>query len=105
MRIFKEEVSMANCVMSTKSAYFVAGIGLGAAVALLLAPQSGKQTRKLIVNKAEKGKDFVAAKGRDIRSKSDDLVEQGKDLASKQKERLADAIQSGAQAARDTFAG
>lgn len=96
---------MANCVMSTKSAYFVAGIGLGAAVALLLAPQSGKQTRKQMVNKAEKGRDFVAAKGREFRSKTDDLVDKGKDLASKQKERLADAIQSGAEAARDTFAG
>ena len=95
---------MANCVMSTKSAYFVAGIGLGAAVALLLAPQSGKQTRKLIVNKAEEGKDFVTAKGREIRSIADDLVDQGKDLVSKQKDRLADVLASGKQAARETFA-
>jgi len=94
---------MANCVASTKSAYFVAGVGLGAAVALLLAPRSGKETRKLIVNKAQDGKDFAAAKGREVRSKSADLIDQGKRFASKQKEQLDDVVESGKQAAGEAF--
>ena len=95
---------MANWDVPGKAIYFVAGLGIGAAVALLFAPQSGRQTRKLIVNKAEEGKDFVTAKGREIRSIADDLVDQGKDLVSKQKDRLADVLASGKQAARETFA-
>ena len=95
---------MANCDVSTKAVYFIAGIGVGAAVALLFAPQSGQQTRKLIADKAEEGKDFVAAKGKELRKQADDLVDQGKVLVNKQKDRLADVLESGKQAARETFA-
>ena len=50
---------MANCNVATKVSYFVAGIGIGAAVALLFAPQSGEETRKQIAEKAQEGKDYV----------------------------------------------
>jgi gas vesicle protein len=95
---------MANCNVSTKVAYFVAGLGIGAAVALLFAPQSGEETRKQIAGKAQEGKDFVAAKGREIRKHAEVLVDQGKELVNKQKERLADVLESGKQVARETFA-
>jgi gas vesicle protein len=78
-------------------------MGIGAAVALLFAPQSGEETRKQIAEKAQEGKDYVASKGRDIRRQAEDLVDQGKDLVSKQKARLADVLESGKQAARETF--
>jgi gas vesicle protein len=94
---------MASCNVATKVTFFVAGLGIGAAVALLFAPQSGEETRKQIAEKAQEGKDFVAAKGRDIRKQAEDLVDQGKDLVSKQKARLADVLESGKQAARETF--
>lgn len=94
---------MASCDVGTKVSYFVAGLGIGAAIALLFAPQSGEETRKRIVEKAQDGKDFMAAKGREIRKQAEDLVDQGKDLVSKQKARLADALESGKQAARETF--
>ena len=95
---------MANCNVATKVAYFVAGLGIGAAVALLFAPQSGEETRKQIAVKAQEGKDFVASKGREIRKQAEELVDQGKELVSKQKARLADALESGKQVARETFA-
>jgi gas vesicle protein len=95
---------MANCTVATKVSYFVAGLGIGAAVALLFAPQSGEDTRKQIAEKAQEGKDYVASKGREIRKHAEDLVDQGKDLVSKQKARLADVLESGKQAARETFA-
>jgi len=94
---------MASCDVGTKVSYFVAGLGIGAAVALLLAPQSGEETRKRIVEKAQDGRDFMAAKGREIRKQAEDLVDQGTDLVSKQKARLADALESGKQAVRETF--
>lgn len=95
---------MANCNVATKVAYFVAGVGIGAAIALLFAPQSGEETRKQIAEKAQEGKDYVASKGREIRRHAEDIVDQGKDLVTKQKARLADVLESGKQAARETFA-
>ena len=95
---------MASCDVGTKISYFVAGLGIGAAVALLFAPQSGEETRKQIADKAQDGKDYVTAKSREIRKQAEELVDQGKDLVSKQKARLADVLESGKQAARDTFA-
>ncbi len=94
---------MANCNIATKVSFFVAGVGIGAAIALLFAPQSGEETRKRIVEKAQEGKDYVASKGREIRKQAEDLVDQGKDLVSKQKARLADVLESGKQVARETF--
>ena len=95
---------MANCNVAPKVVYFVAGVGIGAAIALLFAPQSGEETRKQIAEKAQEGKDFVASKGREIRKQAEDIVDQGKELVSKQKARLADVLESGKQAARETFA-
>jgi gas vesicle protein len=95
---------MANCNVATKVAYFVAGVGIGAAVALLFAPQSGEETRKRIVEKAQEGKDYVASKGREIRKQAEGLADQGRELVNKQKARLADVLESGKQAARETFA-
>jgi gas vesicle protein len=95
---------MANCDVTTKISYFVAGLGIGAAIALLFAPQSGEKTRKQIAEKAQEGSDFVASKGRELRKQAEELVDQGKDLVSKQKARLADALESGKQSVRETFA-
>ena len=94
---------MADCSVTTKVSYFVAGLGIGAAIALLFAPQSGEETRKQIAGKAQEGTDYVAAKGRELRKQAEDLVDQGKDMVSKQKARLADVLESGKQAARETF--
>ncbi len=60
-----------------------AGVGIGAAVGLLYAPQSGRQTRKLISRAAEDGADFVVARSREIRRQAEDAFERGKDLATR----------------------
>ena len=94
---------MANCNVSTKAAYFIAGAGIGAAIALLLAPESGEETRRRIVEKTQEGRDYVASKGRELRKHAEDLIDEGKDLVNKQKARLADVLESGKQTARETF--
>jgi gas vesicle protein len=94
---------MANCSVTTKAAYFIAGAGIGAAVALLLAPESGVETRRRIVEKSQEGVDYVTSKGRELRKHAGDLIDEGKDLVNKQKARLADVLESGKQAARETF--
>jgi len=91
---------MARCSVSAGVGCFLAGIGVGAVVALLLAPKTGQQTRKLIARKAEEGRDYVASKGRDLREQAEELVDKGKGLVSKQKERLAEVLESGKEAVR-----
>ena len=78
--------------------FFLAGLGIGAVMALLFAPRSGKETRDMIVQKAEEGRDFVMTKGEEIRQQAEDAVEKGKDLVNKQKELLSAALEAGKQA-------
>jgi gas vesicle protein len=94
---------MARCSIAGKVGFFVVGAGMGALLALLLAPKTGEQTRKLIAKKAEEGKDYVSSKGRGIREQAEELMEKGKELVTKQKERLAGAIETGVEAARSTL--
>jgi gas vesicle protein len=74
--------------MKTKSMLYglgilTAGVGIGTAMGLLYAPQSGRQTRKLISRAAEDGADFVAERTREIRKQAEDAFERGKVLAIK----------------------
>jgi len=77
--------------------FFLAGLGIGAVLALLFAPRSGKETRDMIVQKAEEGRDFVITKSEEIRKQAEDAVEKGRDLVAKQKERLSAALEAGMQ--------
>ena len=85
----------------SKIGYFLAGLGIGAVIALLFAPRSGQETRDMIVQKAEEGRDFVVTKTEEIRKQAEDAVEKGKDLVSKQKELLSAALEAGKQAYQD----
>ena len=82
----------------SKLGFFLAGLGIGAVLALLFAPRSGKETRDMIVQKAEEGRDFVISKGEEIRKQAEEAVEKGKDVVSKQKELLSAALEAGKQA-------
>ena len=83
---------------ASKVAYFLAGMGLGAIVALLFAPRSGKETRDYISQKAEEGRDFVKTRGQELRSQAEQAVEKAKDVVAKQKEQLSAALEAGKQA-------
>lgn len=79
---------MSNCV-GTKVGFFAAGVGLGAAIAMLLTPKSGRQARKLIAKKAGEGRDYVSAKSRELIDSAG--------------ERLADTLETGKSVAKSTF--
>jgi gas vesicle protein len=83
---------------ASKVAYFLAGMGLGAIVALLFAPRSGKETRDYIAQKAEEGRDYMSAKGQEIRKQAEEAVGKAKDVVAKQKEQLSAALEAGKQA-------
>ncbi len=61
--------------------WFFAGATVGASLAILYAPASGRATRRLIRIKAEKGSHVLAESGRDLIGKSRDLYEKGRSMA------------------------
>lgn len=66
---------------SGKLVWFIAGAAIGSAIALLYAPQSGRDTRRLINKKTRQGREAVADAGRDILDKGRDLYEKGRRVA------------------------
>ena len=83
---------------ASKIGFFLAGLGIGAILALLFAPKSGKETRDYIAQKAGEGRDYVKNKGEELRKQTEDVIEKGKDLVTKQKELLSAALEAGKQA-------
>ncbi|MGH9343510.1 MAG: YtxH domain-containing protein [Terriglobia bacterium] len=82
----------------SKFAYFLAGLGFGALVALLFAPWSGQETRDLIGAKTDQGRDYVTAKSKEVREQAGQAVNKAKDLVAQQKEQLSAALEAGKQA-------
>lgn len=82
-------------------AYFFMGLGVGVAVGMLFAPQTGSETRDLIRSKATEGGDFLRRRSEELRDQAGELVERGKDVVGRQREQFAAAIDAGKQAYRD----
>lgn len=82
-------------------AYFLAGIGFGAAIALLFAPGSGQETRDLLSSKASQGRDYVTARSKEMRSQAEQMVGKAKDMVAQQKEQLSAALEAGRAAYQD----
>jgi gas vesicle protein len=88
---------------------FLLGLGVGVGIGMLFAPKSGSETRELIKNKAGEGTDFLKQRGADLKQSAADLkqsanewVDKGKEALGRQKDNIADAVEAGRQAYRDT---
>ena len=92
--------------------YFFIGGAIGALTTLFFAPKSGKETRELVVSKAQQGKDEVKKKARkgkekinekqdELASNAKELLNKAKNISSKEKEILLEAIEAGKQAYKD----
>ena len=66
---------------------FVLGALTGAAVALLMAPATGEETRRMLIDKAREGRD-----------KAGDAARQGRELWNRQRENLSNAFDRGREA-------
>lgn len=64
-----------------KVIWFMAGIAIGATVALLYAPASGEHLRRKIVKRTQQGRDAMAESGRDMLERGKDMYERGRKLA------------------------
>src|SRR5712671_8208476 len=91
---------------------FIIGLALGAGVALLLAPQSGEETRRAVARRArraqEVAQDFVedvsgtvADKFQEVRATVEERIEATLDAVDDKKRRVSNAFHAGRAAARE----
>jgi gas vesicle protein len=95
-----------------KILFFMAGAGIGAALALLFAPKSGRETREMLARTATDSRDFINNKvteGRQLmdekrRKLTDDFgsfLDKSKEAVQRQKEQLTAAFEAGKAAYRE----
>ena len=101
-----------NSGAGDKILFFMAGAGIGAALALLFAPKSGRETRELIARTATDSRDFITDKmtegrqmveerGRKLGDDFTSFLDKSKEAVQRQKEQLGAAFEAGKAAYRD----
>jgi gas vesicle protein len=87
---------------------FLLGGLTGAALAILFAPRSGRETREMLSEKlkeqAEKSRELrerAAQKGREILDDASEYVDRTRETLERRKERVAAAVEAGRQAYRE----
>lgn len=86
--------------VGSKITYFLVGLGVGALVGILFAPKSGEETRDFLSKKADEGRDYAQRKAKELRERADDLIERGKEVASRQKDSISAAVEGAREAYR-----
>lgn len=64
-----------------KAVWFVAGVAVGATIALLFAPSSGRVTRRRIGRAANRSKESLAESGQALVDRGKELYERGRKMA------------------------
>ncbi|OPY01154.1 MAG: YtxH-like protein [Syntrophorhabdus sp. PtaB.Bin184] len=77
--------------------FFIGGI-IGAGVALLTAPKTGQETRKMIKEFAEDARDRAEEYVGQVKEKASGLVDRGRELLDKEKNIISKAVEAGKEA-------
>ena len=78
---------------------FVTGLGVGAAIAMLLTPRSGDEMREMLSERAEDGRRYAKKRVRELSSIANEVADRGRAALDQQKH----AITAAAQVAKDTY--
>jgi len=84
--------------VGSKVSFFLVGVGIGALLGVLFAPKSGEETRDYLSKRADEGREFAQKKARELRERADDLIERGKDVASRKRDSLSASVEAGREA-------
>jgi gas vesicle protein len=84
--------------IGSKVTYFLVGLGVGALMGVLFAPKSGEETRDFLAKRADDGREFAQKKARELRERADELIERGKDVATRKRDSLTAAVEAGREA-------
>ena len=83
----------------TRNIYgFLAGLGAGAAMAMLLAPRAGKQTRSIVAKKAADGAAYLRDRGTEVREAAAEAVRESARKINHGTEAVKAAVDAGKQA-------
>ncbi len=93
---------MADRDGSSSFLWFLAGLGVGAAVGVLYAPKSGDEMRDVIRSKAQESAERAKHQARRAREQANDWVDRGRDVINQQKEQFRSAYEAGRQAYNET---
>lgn len=89
----------------SKGIWFLAGLGIGAAVGILYAPRAGDETRDLLGRKANESREAVTRKTAEFRQQAGQYVDRTKDIVSRQVDQFQAAVEAGKQAFRESSGG
>ena len=92
---------------------FIVGLALGAGIALLLAPQSGEETRRAVARRARRAQDAaqgfvedvsgtVADKFNQVRASVEERIDATFEAVDAKKRQVSSAVEAGRAAARQT---
>jgi gas vesicle protein len=65
----------------SKVGWFLAGAVIGASIALLYAPKSGRDTRKYLNRTTRDGREAMESSGRELMDRGKELYDRGKQIA------------------------
>ena len=80
MRIGKYETSESSSNVGTAISFLLIGLGVGAALGMLLAPKSGKQIRKDLRRSYDDTLDTISDWTDEAKERFEEVVEKGADL-------------------------
>jgi len=81
--------------------WFLAGLGIGAAVGILYAPKSGGELRQQLREVAEDGSNTVKERARQAREQAGTWAEKGRDYLNQQRDQIRSAVDAGRHAYRE----
>ena len=76
----RAETHQCQSQAASNVAWFLTGAFIGAAAAILYAPQSGKETRQYLSDKTQKSREAVESATQDIADASKDMFDRGRRL-------------------------
>ena len=86
-------------MLEKRFSYFLIGLATGAGVLALVAPKSGRDTRRLIAGRVYRGKKLLAKSGTKVRRSATDLIRRGKGSI----KRVNGAFQGAVEAGRNVL--